>query len=565
MQRAESHELLNRGQYGSRALRTAHEPLYFEILQRQITTSTRFSLLQTNFDAKSCYDRIIPALAGLTSQAFGLPPNVTLCNTKTLEQAQYHLKLGDKYHPNYYSHNPEHPIYGTGQGSGNSPFIWCLISSLLFDCFKSDCLGASYCTPDHSTYLKIGMIGFVDDTNGQINDFLEPKPLLHTTIIQRAEQDVVLWKSLLEATGGALEPPKCSFHLIRWTFRPDFTPVISNKAENAQSFVTSQPTLSEFKHLKVDEAHKTLGTYQTPNSNQRTQLIQLLDKATKFRDTIIKYPMSRKEAITFYHSIYIPSITYPLATTFFSEKTLTKLQRKVDYPLTTKFGLNRNTAKAILYGPPSLGGFGLLEFYSIQGSYQLLTIIKYWRRQCDLGTLFRITLSWVQYSLGIKSFFLHDVTTPLPHFEGDWLISLRQFLCNTQCSLVLSKPITQQPNRENDDYIMDLILKSNQFNPKQIRRINYCRLFLNVLLLSDITEPDGSTLTQLTTIQNQSALHPWPLRKPIHQNKPSSLSWKLWHRASAIWSTSNNKLRNSRSFDKTRPKPLLHLSRLYIP
>jgi hypothetical protein len=40
------------------------------------------------------------------------------------------------------------PIYGTGQGSGNSPAIWCFISSLLYDCYDKKAAKAMYITPD---------------------------------------------------------------------------------------------------------------------------------------------------------------------------------------------------------------------------------------------------------------------------------------------------------------------------------------------------------------------------------------------------------------------------------
>jgi len=116
----------------------------FEVLQRQISRSTRSSSLQINFDAKSCYDRIVPALAGITSSAFGLSPSISLCNTKTLQFARYHLKIGDKYHPDFYTNSSRHPIYGSGQGSGNSPFLWCFLSSILFDCFQNKCHGSFF-------------------------------------------------------------------------------------------------------------------------------------------------------------------------------------------------------------------------------------------------------------------------------------------------------------------------------------------------------------------------------------------------------------------------------------
>ena len=51
--------------------------------------------------------------------------------------------------------------------------------------------------------------------------------------------------------------------------------------------------------------------------------------------------------------------------------------------------------------------------------------------------------------------------------------------------------------RQRDAYIMDLILDSDQFTPTQIRRLNYCRLYLQAVTISDLTDATGETLDQM--------------------------------------------------------------------
>ncbi len=70
-----------------------------------------------------------------------------------------------------YTHSNEHPIFGTGQGSANSPAIWCFLSSILYDCFDKTAAKATFTTPSGSEDVAIGMVGFVDDSNGQTNLF----------------------------------------------------------------------------------------------------------------------------------------------------------------------------------------------------------------------------------------------------------------------------------------------------------------------------------------------------------------------------------------------------------
>jgi hypothetical protein len=127
---ADSLSLLNDGQYGSRPNRNAIDPVFIEELQFELSRLTRKTLVQTNYDATSCYDRIIPNLAMVESQTFGVPKSVTASNGRTLKRARYHIRTEMGLSEDSYTHSNEHPIFGTGQGSGNSPAKWCFLSSI---------------------------------------------------------------------------------------------------------------------------------------------------------------------------------------------------------------------------------------------------------------------------------------------------------------------------------------------------------------------------------------------------------------------------------------------------
>ena len=217
---SEALKQLNEGQYGSRPRKNAIDPVMIEELQFEISWLTRRTFIQTNYDASACYDRIIPNMAMITSRRFGVSAKVTQTNAFTLKNARFHIRTELGLSDTSYSHSETHPIYGTGQGSGNSPMIWCFISSLLFDCYEKSASSATYCNPDWSNHIDLSMIGFVDDTNGQANSFFdtESKELLQTTIT-RAAHNATLWSKLLDASGGALELTKCSYHVMHWQFR----------------------------------------------------------------------------------------------------------------------------------------------------------------------------------------------------------------------------------------------------------------------------------------------------------------------------------------------------------
>jgi hypothetical protein len=117
---AEALKALSEGQYGSRPRRSAMDPVMLEEFQFEISRLSRRMPLQTNYDTMACYDRIIPNVAMIVSQKYGVHPKVTQANAKTLQYARYKVKTDLGISETSYSHGDDDPIYGIGQGSGKA-------------------------------------------------------------------------------------------------------------------------------------------------------------------------------------------------------------------------------------------------------------------------------------------------------------------------------------------------------------------------------------------------------------------------------------------------------------
>ncbi|KAI2501960.1 hypothetical protein MHU86_12513 [Fragilaria crotonensis] len=144
MYQAEALAALNDGQYGSRPRRNATDPVFIEELQCEISRATRRSVVLINYDALACFDRMIQNAAMIVSRKFGVPLPVTQANAVTLERAEFRVRTELGLAPNGYVHSDSKPIYGTGQGSANSPAIWCFLSSCLMDAYDTTATPAVY-------------------------------------------------------------------------------------------------------------------------------------------------------------------------------------------------------------------------------------------------------------------------------------------------------------------------------------------------------------------------------------------------------------------------------------
>lgn len=156
-----------------------------------------------DFDATSCYDRIIPSIASLPSKGFGQHKALCLVHARFLAEAKYLLKTKLGISEDFFSHCKIAPIYGTVQWRANSPILWVLISSRLFQAHASKAFGAIFTSPDRGS-IQVCMIGFVDDSNECVNNFADQS---HASLIPLAQQYAQLWHALLSRSGGALEVP----------------------------------------------------------------------------------------------------------------------------------------------------------------------------------------------------------------------------------------------------------------------------------------------------------------------------------------------------------------------
>ena len=73
--------------------------------------------------------------------------------------------------------------------------------------------------------------------------------------------------------------------------------------------------------------------------------------------------------------------------------------------------------------------------------------------------------------------------------------------------------------RERDLYLMDYILQDPSFKPTHVRRLNYCRMYLQALTLADITTPSGNYIDSAKYHGQRSPFH--PSFHSINQHRPN--------------------------------------------
>jgi hypothetical protein len=106
--------------------------------------------------------------------------------------------------------------------------------------------------------------------------------------------------------------------------------------------------------------------------------------------------------------------------------------------------------------------------------------------------------------------------------------------------LELEKTYVYLLQRINDEYIMPRVIASDKFKDKDIQRINYCQIYLNVTTNADITLACGKKLDPHMYKGERSLLSSVAMHMKIHQKKTGSASWGVWRKAMALWAKECN-------------------------
>jgi hypothetical protein len=165
----------------------------------------------------ACFDRILPSIILLLNRQNGCPKEAVTMHVLTLRHANYLLKTQQGVSEKGYS-NATGPVYGNGQGAGDSPSQWRHESAMLFQINQEMEEGATMSNRSGESKIKIHLAAFADDTNLLGNNNSGRKSRID--MIKEVKQAFTTWDGLLHATGHSMELSKFSCSTLNPRLRP---------------------------------------------------------------------------------------------------------------------------------------------------------------------------------------------------------------------------------------------------------------------------------------------------------------------------------------------------------
>lgn len=524
---AEKYNMIPDEAFGSRKNRRAIDCALCKVLTMDIARQTRTNMVLCSNDAKACYDRIVHSVATICMRRVGTPEQMCKLIFGTIQEMQHFVRTTYGDSSSSYSAIGI-PLQGVLQGNGAGPAIWLIISAPLIHTLKSNGHGLRLISPISQRAMDCACYVFVDDCD-LVTMGHDPQAT-PTELTHAMQQSITLWEQALRATGGALVvEDKSYWYMIHFTYENDmWTYSTIQQTPGEVNIRDHTGTPKRLTRLEPREARETLGTWIAMDGGQQQQLRALDLKITQWADNLRLNGLSTTEANISLHSGLLKSIQYPLPATNFTRSEAYTLQKRFMNTVLPALHLRRTTPHAYLHSPTSSLGLNIPHIWMELGLAKLETILRHGGTTGITGTAIQHVLESLHLELGTDKNFTE---LPWKHYHPlttrTWLHSIWQFC--SEHKIQLEYPIcTFGLFRERDDFLIPVLM--NKGLPTScLIAANKCRMWLQVLRLSDITSGDGRHVTD----DSWNGTHPihnigikWP-----RTERPSAGCWKEWQRA----------------------------------
>ena len=237
---------------------------------------------------------------------------------------------------------------------------------------------------------------YVDDVTGFFNMFYESVRGDEISVAQLAagmEKDAEAWNTQLDISGGALEHSKCFWYLLYQAWTKTNRKHLLSKADLSEAgayvsvSVAGTDRKEEIELKDCSEPHRTLGAWKTIDGSQQAQIKVLREKSEKFGRAIECTPLSFYEARMAHERLLIPSLEFPLASATLSKSECQHILQPGLKACLRKAGFASTTARAVVFGPRSLGGAGFTSLYAAQSTDQITILVHHLRENKEAADL----------------------------------------------------------------------------------------------------------------------------------------------------------------------------------
>jgi hypothetical protein len=513
--------------YGSRKCHRSIECAANKVFTTDIARQEHRSMALCSNDAKSCYDRILHAIATICMRRVGVPKKICLMMFGTLAKVKHYIRTTYGDSTTSYS-CIEIPFQGIYQGNGAGPGIWLLVSIPIINMLKTAGFGFRVRTVISGDEFSFVCYTFVDDSD-VVHSCLDTNNSDDTAnLVSEMQQAVDTWEGGLRASGGALVPTKSYWFLIHFVFERNSWRYARLDETPGNITIRDIPGTArvELERLDVHEARETLGVFIAMNGNQEAQTQELWEKSTAWADKVRSGRFSPAEAWFSIQFCIMKSLEYPLMATSLSKAQCNRIMQPIRAAALPALGINRHLTMVVAHGPKRYQGVGIPDLWTVQGILKLWLALQHGDAPTITGHQLRASMELHTIEIGLPGQLLHQDYKKFGKLAtNSWLKHLWEFCDDSNLQLTSTTPQLHLA-RDHDEFLMTAFA-SHGYRDSQLTLLNLCRLSCHALRLSDISTGDGRRILpkswQGYPTDSSGCEFEWP-----YHGRPSKMAWDLW-------------------------------------
>ena len=526
MREAEKENKVSDDQYGGRKNRQAQSAVLNKIMYYNINAQTLTETQYDDDDLRSNYDReMVHLVLAEANIKHGIHKDNTEFVKEFIAQQRFHIKTGHGVSKMWYEDSEECHIYGMGQGLAWAGPGWIMASNTICKAKEKMCKGMTFVDPITGKTVSKTQDMFVDDLAGGTN-YKDEK----ISVMQQGKKNLQTHVDLVNVTGGDIALDKCWFYHVNWTFEGGEAVAIAMDGSHSVLSINDPATgrRVDIDQLDVDKEHKTLGCFVNPIGVNTEAYKQIMDFAKEWRSRTKSSNLRPDRILHAYNTGLLQKIKYRLPMYSLSMEQCENVMKIIRPTLLHCMKLQATFPKIIMEADDEYMGLNVTHIYDIMGMEKLKFLIMHVRRNDITGRLLMISMKYTQLEVGSKRLFFNLNYSKWGYLATwTWLTHLWQYMDVGGMEMTLNEQVTQEHQRHNDKFIMDVIVQCCECTEIEVSMINIVRQYYKVLLLSDITKMDGKTIQDN---YRKSEGTPAVTRLFFRKQKPTKRMFRVWEK-----------------------------------
>jgi hypothetical protein len=154
-----------------------------------------------------------------------------------------------------------------------------------------------------------------------------------------------------------------------------------------------------------------------------------------------------------------------------------------------KMGIAQSAPRAVIFGTAQFGGLSLTHLIAIQGNTRLQYLLGHLRCGDATGRLKQMLIYYTQLECGCLG---NPLAQDYNNYSAliintNWIMKVWLRLNTCKATVEVYGLWQPEANREHDMVIVETFIASGRFTNKELKDINYCRIYLQAFFISDIT------------------------------------------------------------------------------